>query len=188
VTLETGLGPIALDLEPTGPRVVSGVMQQTIPTWRPYERERELLDALGVERSRLPVEAYDNGPLHVYVELGSAESVTALRPDMRALEELAPACANCFAAAGGFWKTRMFAPGAGVPEDPATGSAAGPLAVHLSRHGRIAFGEEIEIRQGAEIARPSVLFARAVGAGERVERVEVRGSAVIVACGEFLLD
>ena len=52
---------------------------------------------------------------------------------------------------------------AGVPEDPATGSAAGPLAVHLSRHGRIAFGEEIEIRQGAEIGRPSLLHARAEG-------------------------
>ena len=39
----------------------------------------------------------------------------------------------------------MFAPGEGVPEDPATGSAAGPLAVHLSRHGRISFGQRIEI-------------------------------------------
>jgi trans-2,3-dihydro-3-hydroxyanthranilate isomerase len=80
----------------------------------------------------------------------------------------------------------MFAPGLGVDEDPATGSAAGPLAVHLSRHGRIAFGDEIEIRQGTEIGRPSVLYARAEGAAEQVRRVEVGGSAVIVAAGEFL--
>jgi trans-2,3-dihydro-3-hydroxyanthranilate isomerase len=188
VTLETGLGPIALELERTGERAVSGVMRQAIPSWRPYERERELLDALAVERSRLPIEAYDNGALHVYVELDGEQSVAALDPDLRALAQLAPACANCFAAADGYWKTRMFAPGAGVPEDPATGSAAGPLAVHLSRHGRVRFGEEIEIRQGAEIARPSVLFARADGSGEHVERVEVRGSAVVVARGEFVLD
>jgi trans-2,3-dihydro-3-hydroxyanthranilate isomerase len=188
VTLETGLGPIALELEPAEGRIVSGTMQQAIPSWRPYERERELLGALGVERSRLPIEVYDNGPLHVYLELDSEHAVAALRPDMRALADLAPACANCFAAADGYWKTRMFAPGGGVPEDPATGSAAGPLAVHLSRHGRIRFGEEIEIHQGAEIARPSVLFARAGGSSEHIERVEVRGSAVIVACGEFLLD
>jgi trans-2,3-dihydro-3-hydroxyanthranilate isomerase len=52
----------------------------------------------------------------------------------------------------------LFAPAAlGVTEDPATGSEAGPLAIHLARHGRIEFGEEIEIRQGAEIGRPSVL-------------------------------
>jgi trans-2,3-dihydro-3-hydroxyanthranilate isomerase len=81
----------------------------------------------------------------------------------------------------------MFAPADGVPEDPATGSAAGPLAVHLARHGRIAFGEEIEISQGAEVGRPSTLFARADGSAERVERVEVGGSAVTVARGEFRL-
>ena len=81
----------------------------------------------------------------------------------------------------------MFSPALGVPEDPATGSAAGPLAVHLSRHGRIDFGEEIEISQGREIARPSLLYAFAGGSPERIESVEVGGSAVIVARGEFLL-
>ena len=156
-----------------------------IPTWRPYEHEAQLLRALGVERSGLPVEAYPNGPLHVYVELQSEEAVATLRPDLRALAEL-DCCVNCFAGSGGRWKTRMFAAAYGA-EDPATGSAAGPLAVHLSRHGRIAFGREIEIHQGAEIGRPSVLYARADGAPERIERVEVGGGAVIVAHGEFLL-
>ena len=81
----------------------------------------------------------------------------------------------------------MFAPGSGVAEDPATGSAAGPLAIHLARHGLIQFGEEIEISQGVELGRPSKLYARADGSAERVERVEVGGSAVIVARGEFQL-
>src|SRR6266851_5261803 len=75
----------------------------------------------------------------------SEEAVASLRPDMSALAELPAIGANCFAGAGRRWKTRMFAPAYGVPEDPATGSAAGPLAVHLARHGRISFGEEIEI-------------------------------------------
>jgi trans-2,3-dihydro-3-hydroxyanthranilate isomerase len=100
---------------------------------------------------------------------------------------LSSATTNCFAGAGRRWKTRAFAPAHGVAEDPATGSAAGPLACHLARHGRIAFGEEIEIAQGAEIGRPSRLYARADGARERVERVEVGGSAVVVARGEFRL-
>jgi trans-2,3-dihydro-3-hydroxyanthranilate isomerase len=81
----------------------------------------------------------------------------------------------------------MFAPGDGVPEDPATGSAAGPLALHLARHGRIGFGEEIVISQGAEIGRPSTLHARADGSAEGVEAIEVGGSAVVVARGEFKL-
>jgi trans-2,3-dihydro-3-hydroxyanthranilate isomerase len=79
----------------------------------------------------------------------------------------------------------MFAPNAGVLEDPATGSAAGPLAIHLARHGRIAFGEEIEISQGSEIGRPSTLYATAEGEGNRIDRVEVGGSAVILARGEL---
>jgi trans-2,3-dihydro-3-hydroxyanthranilate isomerase len=58
----------------------------------------------------------------------------------------------------------------------------------MDRHGRIAFGEEIEIRQGAEIGRPSLLYARAEGSGAEVERVEVGGSAVIVASGEFRIS
>jgi trans-2,3-dihydro-3-hydroxyanthranilate isomerase len=81
----------------------------------------------------------------------------------------------------------MFAPAGGVAEDPATGSAAGPLAVHLARHGRIGFGDEVEITQGVEIGRPSKLFAVAHGFADEVERVEVGGSAVTVAHGEFRL-
>jgi len=94
---------------------------------------------------------------------------------------------NCFAGSGTRWKTRMFAPAGGVVEDPATGSAAGPLAVHLARHGKIGFGEEIEISQGAEIGRPSTLHVRVDGSGDEIERVEVGGSAVVVARGEFRL-
>jgi predicted PhzF superfamily epimerase YddE/YHI9 len=60
---------------------------------------------------------------------------------------------------GRAWKCRVFAPGEGIAEDPATGAAAGPLAVHLARHGRIAFGDEIVIEQGVEIGRPSTLHA-----------------------------
>ena len=93
----------------------------------------------------------------------------------------------CLAGSGRRWKVRMFAPGSGVAEDPATGSAAGPLAVHLARHGRIEWGEEIEISQGVEIGRPSTLYARAEGSADGIERVEVGGSAVVVARGEFRL-
>ena len=66
-------------------------------------------------------------------------------------------------------------------------SAPGPLALHLARHGRIAFGDEIELSQGDEIGRPSRLFARVTGNAENVETIEVGGSAVIVARGEFKL-
>jgi trans-2,3-dihydro-3-hydroxyanthranilate isomerase len=186
IRLETGAGIVPVRLEREGPRIVFGWMEQPIPTWRPYERADELLALLDVE-SQLPVERYDLGPTFVYVAFASADEVASLRPDIRGLGDYEEGV-NCFAPLDGAgWKTRMFAPAFGVPEDPATGSAAGPLAVHLVRHGRIASGETIEIEQGVEIARPSRLHARAFGGPGRIERVEVGGSAVILARGEFQL-
>jgi trans-2,3-dihydro-3-hydroxyanthranilate isomerase len=185
--LETGSGPVELELVLQGARAVSGQMRQPLPAWAPYEHESDLLRALGVPGSRLPIEAYDNGLRHVYVELDSEQAVAELVPDMRALANLGTLGVSCFAGADGRFKSRMFAPGAGVPEDPATGSAAGPLAVHLSRHGRIAFGQQIEIHQGAEIGRPSLLYARAEGSPERLLGVHVGGCAVIVAGGRLMI-
>ncbi|HEY3183729.1 MAG TPA: PhzF family phenazine biosynthesis protein [Gaiellaceae bacterium] len=184
IRLEMGVGVVPVELEREGPRIVFGWMEQPVPDWEPFPRAEELQDALGV-RSRLPVELYHLGPTHVYLELGSPEEVASLVPDQTALARITDAGVNCFARDGSRWKTRMFAPVHGVPEDAATGSAAGPLAVHLARHGRIGFGEEIEISQGAEIGRPSTLYASAEGSPERIERVRVGGSAVIVARGEF---
>ena len=189
IRLETGRGVIPVRLEREGARIIFGRMEQPIPTVAPFEHEAELLAALGVERSELPVEVYDNGLRHVYVTLGSEDEVAALRPDFSGLrehvgEELG---VNTIAGSGGSWKTRMFTPVGVVGEDPATGSAAGPLALHVARHGRIAFGDEIEITQGVEIGRPSTLYARVDGSADNVERVEVGGSAVVVARGEFKL-
>lgn len=186
VRLETGLGLVPIEMTRQGLRLTFGRMQQPIPTFELYERAEELLAAVGVERSELPVEVYRNGPQHAFVMLRSVEEVEALRPDLLALAGHALGV-SCFAKAGSHWKTRMFAPSLGVNEDPATGSAAGPLAVHLARHGRIPFGVEIEIRQGAELGRPSVLYARAMGDLRTIERVEVGGSAVVVAQGMYLV-
>jgi trans-2,3-dihydro-3-hydroxyanthranilate isomerase len=187
VTVETLSGPVDVRVRSEDGVAVSGWMDQPVPTWQPFQEESRLLRALGVERSGLPVEVYDNGPHHVCVELEEAAAVAALRPDLHALGELGPFCVSCFAGSGRHWTTRMFAPGLGVAEDPATGSAAGPLAVHLSRHGRIAFGAEVEIRQGAEIGRPSLLYAFAEGTAGSIERVAVGGSAVIVGRGDLAL-
>jgi trans-2,3-dihydro-3-hydroxyanthranilate isomerase len=184
IRLETGRGVVPVRLEREGARISFGWMEQPLPTVEPFAGAEALQEALGV-RSALPVELYDNGVPHVYVAFGSRDEVAALQPDLGKLAQVGLVGVNCFAGGGAAWKTRMFATGHGVAEDPATGSAAGPLAYHLARHGRIAFGDEIEIEQGAEILRPSTLYARASGTDAGAERIEVGGSAVIVARGEF---
>jgi trans-2,3-dihydro-3-hydroxyanthranilate isomerase len=188
IRLETGNGVVPVQLEREGARIVFGRMTQPIPSIAPYADEVGLLQAIGVERSELPVDVYDNGLQNVFVTLATEEDVAGLRPDLAALADVDEALGvNCIAGQGTRWKTRMFIPSGGIAEDPATGSAAGPLALHLARHGRIDFGDEIEITQGVEIGRPSKLYARVDGSAELIEQIEVGGSAVVVARGEFRL-
>ena len=184
--LETGAGtvPVELERDESG-RIVFGRMSQPVPSVQPFAPERELLAALRVERSELPVELYDNGSQHVFVALPGEADVAAVAPDFAALARFALVGANVVAGAGRRWKTRMFSPIEGLGEDAATGSAAGPLAVHLARHGLVEWGDEIVVSQGAEIGRPSTLHARATGSAREVESVEVGGSAVVLARGEF---
>jgi trans-2,3-dihydro-3-hydroxyanthranilate isomerase len=188
VRLETGAGTITLTVDRNPGSVLSGRFSQEIPRWRLYPEPESLLAALGARATELPIDLYESGPGHVYVELENESSVATLNPDTRALEALGAIGVNCFAGSGRRWKNRMFAPGAGVREDPATGSAAGPLALHLARHGRISFGDQIEIIQGVEILRPSVLLATAFGTRDRPDHLEVAGSGVLVAEGALRLD
>ena len=187
IRLETGRGIVPVRLERDEARISFGWMTQPVPGRAPFAAVGELLAALGVERAGLPIELYDNGPRHVFVELATPQAVAALRPDLSRLAALGALAVTVYARTGERWKSRVFAPGGGVPEDPATGSAAGPLALHLARHGRIAFGDTIVIEQGAEIGRPSTLHARVAGSADRVDAVEVGGSAVVVARGQFHL-
>lgn len=181
--LETAMGIIPFDLDRVGGRVRIARMQQPVPTWAPYPAAEDLLAALGVASSVLPVEVYHNGPRHVYIGLDSVAALSRVHPDLRALADHRDMAGNCFAGSGTHWRMRMFSPAYGVAEDAATGSAAGPLAVHLARYGLVPFGTQIEILQGVEMGRPSRMLATAVGTAARIDAVEVAGSAVVVARG-----
>jgi trans-2,3-dihydro-3-hydroxyanthranilate isomerase len=187
VELETGRGivPVELERDDSG-AIAFGRMVQPIPTVEPYDEADALFRALGVAGSLRPVETYDNGPRFAFVVLDSPDAVGSLKPDLAALEAL-QVQVSCIAGAGRSWKTRMFAPAFGVTEDPATGSAAGALACHVCRHGLAEWGSWLEIAQGAEIGRPSTLFALAEGSDAAIERVACGGRAVVVARGEFRL-
>ena len=182
--LETAMGTIPFELRRGGGRAAgSARMQQPIPTREPYERAGELLAALGLELSTLPVDVYRNGPRHVFVGLPGVDALSAVKPDLLALAEHPDIATNCFAGAGSTWRMRMFSPAYGVAEDAATGSAAAPLAAHLARHGLVEFGQWIEIGQGVEMGRPSTMRAKVDGTSERLDSAVVAGHAVVVARG-----
>src|SRR5215813_71015 len=186
IRLETLAGVIPITLEREGAQITFGRMSQPIPPVEPFADTSAVEELLGI-RSQLPVELYHQGPGFAYFEVESRDALAGLSPDFAALGRITDYGISCFAGSGTSWKTRMFAPASGVPEDPATGSAAGPLAMHLGRHGRIAFGTTIRIEQGTEMKRPSELYARVRGdAGAPI--IEVGGAAVVVGRGEFRLE
>jgi len=184
IALETGVGivPVLLERDDSG-RIVFGRMTQPVPRIEPVEDPERVLAAVGAARSLQPVELYDNGARHVILTL-EGHALATLRPDREAIAELGVTGVNCVASVDGGWRSRMFWANG---EDPATGSAAGPIACHLARHGLIDWGEEIVIAQGVEMGRPSSLHARAEGGDGLVDAVEVGGSAVVVARGELRL-
>ena len=85
IRLETGAGIVPVELERDGPQIVFGVMEQPVPVWQAVPDPAPILAALGVAGSQLPIERYDLGPGHVYIELPSPEEVAALAPDIAAL-------------------------------------------------------------------------------------------------------
>jgi trans-2,3-dihydro-3-hydroxyanthranilate isomerase len=188
VRLETGSGVVPVRLEREGATVVFGWMKQPIPAFRPFTATEELFGALGVKESALPVVEADNGARHVLVVVADADTVAGLTPDFAQLAQLVEAGIHVSAPSGdGSYRARSFAPALGVPEDPATGSAAGPLAVHLACHGRLGFGDVLRIEQGVELDRPSTLFAVARGTADKIENVEVGGAATVIGRGELQL-
>ncbi|HET7543942.1 MAG TPA: PhzF family phenazine biosynthesis protein [Polyangiaceae bacterium] len=187
VRLELGVGTVPVSVEREGARVSFGWMKQPLPEALAFEHDSALLEALGVRDPAVPNAHYSNGPGHHFVAVRTRAELAALAPDFQRLARLTPHLVSVFCVDPEGVKTRVFAPAAGVFEDPATGSAAGPLGVHLVQLGKLSYGETLRIEQGAELGRPSELFVRIGGEGTRVSSVEVGGGVQIVARGEFRL-
>lgn len=183
--LELAAGIVPVRLEREAARISFGWMTQPNATPVPVQKESAILEALGVPGRPLGVFGYQNGPEHVFVELGSEGAVSALSPNLSLLGHTIKAGVYVFFFDGKRCRGRCFAPGLGVAEDPATGSAVGPLALHLRRTGRLASGAVLQVEQGIELGRPSTLYAR-IGEGEPPS-IEVGGCAKIVARGQFTI-
>ncbi|WP_020412661.1 PhzF family phenazine biosynthesis protein [Microbulbifer variabilis] len=162
-------------------------MEQPCPVISSFDYQEALLEALGVRRSTLPVDMYDVGPRHVFVGVDNKDELAQISPDLRRLSDFHNMAALCFSPdIGDSWRLRMFSPAYGVAEDAATGSAAGPLALHLSRYGLVKFGAEIKITQGVEMGRPSRMNAMANIKNDS-PFLKVGGYGFQVATGQYFI-
>lgn len=179
VRFETGVGPIDVEIERNGGFVTRCVMTQPVPTFSAPPDGGAIRDALGTEPLGESIVA-DNGPTTLLVPVAN---VATLSPDLRAVEALGVTTVCAYAPPrDGSVRCRVFAPAVSITEDPATGSAAGPLGVHLLARGAIEAGR-LEVVQGVELGRPSLIEVEVeVDAPPRVG-----GACVPVARGSFEL-
>lgn len=206
VTIEVGFGPLGLELLKADGRVSRVRMEQGAPVWKEPVRgddvKGQIAAALGVPfdalHASLPPQAVGTGNTFLLVPLASVEAVASALADTRMLnhieKELSVLGLFFFAFNEVEGRTRlrarMFAPGAGVPEDPATGSAAGPLGVYLALHGAVPGGiadgrGRFTIDQGVEMGRASELDVTVLVEDGRPAGVRVEGGAVLMMRGEL---
>lgn len=206
ITIEVGFGPLRLELLKKDGRVSRVRMEQGPPEWKEIvtgdDVKGQIAAALGVPfdalHPTLPPQAVGTGNTFLMVPLASVAAVSAALADTRMLNhverELGVLGLFFFAfdetPAGTRLRARMFAPGAGVPEDPATGSAAGPVGVYLALHGALPGGVadgqgRFTIDQGVEMGRPSELGVTVLVDGGRPTGVRVEGGAVLMMRGEL---
>jgi trans-2,3-dihydro-3-hydroxyanthranilate isomerase len=187
---ELGVGPTPVRVRPGWAE-----MDQRPPTFGAEHPDPErLAAALGTRREEigagLPIQAVGTGLPHLMVPVRSLAALGALAPRGEhwdaALEGFPGMGAYAFVreAEDGFdARCRMFVNNLGVVEDPATGSAAGPLACFLARYTDGDGAPAYRFRQGVEMGRPSVLEAAIDRNGEEIAAVRVGGHARIVADG-----
>ena len=182
VTQECGAGILPVAVDDHGATLTGGAASVSDPL-----DATPFVAAVGLDATALvgtPVRWCGCGIDFAYVHVDDA-SLAECVPDMQPLMALGNAGVSVFAVDGDRVHARVFAGGAGVAEDPATGSAALGLGVFLVASGLLPgdASSSFTIAQGAEMGRPSTLSVTVTAADGRVVDAKVSGGAVAVATG-----
>jgi trans-2,3-dihydro-3-hydroxyanthranilate isomerase len=201
-----GVGPTRVDLEWKGDTLDFVWMDQKRPEVRRPASEPGIiiraagLDPASVDRTGLPIQEISCGNPFIFVPVDSRAAVDAASPDAAAMRSLESAFGGSHIGVFLFSVepvepdvvaySRMFGAGLGISEDPATGSASGPLGCYLVAHQLVPRGRagEIVSLQGVAMGRPSRIHI-AIGTDDRDEitRVQVGGKAVRVGEGTITI-
>jgi trans-2,3-dihydro-3-hydroxyanthranilate isomerase len=198
-----GVGPTRVELEWSGTSLRFARMDQRLPEVRePLMTFDAVARAVGVDpaahqRTGLPMQEISCGVPYILLPLATRADVDAADPDPARLRTLASAFGIDHVGVYVFSTesrgddvtaySRMFAAGLGIAEDPATGSACGPLGCYLVQQGVVKGGDAQRMVswQGVAMGRPSRIHVAVTQRGEEIVRVQVGGRAVIVARGEL---
>jgi trans-2,3-dihydro-3-hydroxyanthranilate isomerase len=202
---ELNLGILPVDIEYRDEKPFQVVMTQgAFEAGAVISDERDiarLAQGLGLDSADLnfsadlPVQVVSTGIKALDIPIASLDALSRCRINSSLLSEiyLSYGAVGCYAFTFETMEetsrvhTRFFAPDDNIPEDPATGSAAGSLAGYLIYHAAID-KQNFTIEQGDFMKRPSRIFADVTGEKGNVRKVKIGGQSVVVAKGEVFFD
>lgn len=203
--VDLGVGPTKLELEWEATRLSFAWMSQPLPEFGPVVDAAPVAEALGLAReeivsTQLPAQVVSCGVPYLLVPVATRAAVDRAWTGLSAIERLTRTAGvtalNLFVFSlergtpDADVYSRMFGPVFGIAEDPATGSAAGPLGSYLVRHGSVPAGvapSRIVNLQGVKMQRPSRIVIAIDGTAHAITRVRIGGTSVLVAEGTLFL-
>ncbi len=195
-TQEIGGSLLPVEIRCQGGDVTSVVLTQSPPEFGgAYEDLDDLAEALGLQSAdidrSLPAQVVSTGAGHLLVPVNSRSAVSRAHPDSQRLSKSLKAvggegcyvyCLDPVSPLSAAY-ARFFNPTMGIVEDSATGTAAGPLACQLVKHGIIPDGTAVRIEQGFEMKRPSILSVEVHG-----KVVQLAGHGITVIEGDLRIS
>ncbi|MDB4272725.1 PhzF family phenazine biosynthesis protein [Akkermansiaceae bacterium] len=185
---DLGIGPTKVDTR----GLIT--MHQRVPEFGEVIDSVGVMKALGLANSDLlpniPVQIVSVGVPFILVPIKSLEAVKRARLNLELLDqvcedhgsrEVMPFCLDAKMPSASA-HSRMFAPRFGIIEDPATGSAQGPLAAYRVKYG-LTESHSMQHEQGIEMGRPSLISTDVMDDGS----VKVGGQCVLMGSGELFL-
>jgi len=190
VRLEEGVGPLTINYNPDG----SVTMNQPVPQFSSVFEDRSILaNLLSLNENDLhpgyPAQVVSAGVPFIYIPIRDLEAIGRIKLNLDVWDKH---IANyetphifTFTPSGAHVRSRMFAPAMGIPEDPATGAASGPLGAYLFKYGVVTAEEALSIvsDQGVEMGRPSKVLIRVETSGDEITAVSIGGTSVDVGYG-----
>jgi len=189
-TTTVGEVPVEVDVEDG-----SGWMQQRPPVFGDeFHASDAIARAAGLEpidlHPDLPAQVVSTGLGPLLAPVRDLETLRRAERDGRATRELGERagseCLYLFAITADGVTARMFDPGGGIGEDPATGSAAGPLGAYLAQRRLAGMPGRVTVAQGEQVGRPSFLHVEGQADGDSFA-IRVGGGVRIVGEGSFRL-
>lgn len=197
ITLEERAGLVPVAVHRTAGRIAATLTAPITPFMvaEPVP-ETDAAAALGLTEAEIGLPGHcpgvaEGGPRFVFVPVRSIDALARATPTPPAFDALVKRCGtdSLYAYTPGTdadYQARMFAPGGGIPEDPATGSASACLAAHLDSCGLIEDGTTtLTLHQGIEMHRPSTI-ALSIDRANTLTAVRVGGSAIRVSEGQLV--